>query len=262
MRVPYLPLPQATQTPPQPQPGPGASYLDMAAAILNPHGRLALEPNVQPTDWKPEESPTSQLNQAKIQEADWQAQGLDPPLPKEGQVAEGPRRTFNINSDMGGPSPTFGQRVIGSESGGNVRNPAGGASGWYQFTRSTWRANRGPEGAKYSDAILAPRWVQDQAFARLTQKNVDFLKQNKIPINDATLYMAHNGIGVVHALMHADNSDIAADVVGNAVAKGNPIFYYPRVGNKYDFNNPLTVAEAKQMYATRIGLSANGGQTQ
>src|SRR6202012_358636 len=94
-----------------------------------------------------------------------------------------------------GASPNYLPNLQRIES-GNEKNPwvAGtrgtSASGAYQFIDRTWQDNK-PPGApdRAKDATPAQ---QTQALASLTAKNAASLQQQGLPVDDNTLYIAHN----------------------------------------------------------------------
>lgn len=115
------------------------------------------------------------------------------------------------------------------------------ASGAFQFTDATWKENA-PAGspARAKDATPAQ---QAEAFATFTKKNADALTAAKLPVNDTTLYAAHNlGAAGATKLLTADPNDDARTVVGARAAGNNPLF----------FRGKPTVATVLQRYQAEV----------
>jgi hypothetical protein len=109
-------------------------------------------------------------------------------------------------------------RISNIESGGladpyQTGNLAGASSafGRYQFTRGTWigtyrRLN--PNTKESDKQIWAKRTnpaLQDRLMVKLTQDNAAGLRRAGLPVNDATLYLAHfAGLGGATKLLRAD----------------------------------------------------------
>lgn len=125
---------------------------------------------------------------------------------------------------------------------GKMLSSAGGA---FQFIDSTWNANK-PPGAPDKAKDATPE-QQATALANLTAKNAATLTQLKLPVNDTTLYMAHNvGAGGAASLLSADPGADARTVVGEAAARNNPTFFRGRP----------TVATVLQRYTEKMGDGA------
>lgn len=119
------------------------------------------------------------------------------------------------------------------------------ASGAFQFLDGTWAANK-PAGApaRAKDATPAQ---QVQALETFTAKNAAALGARGLPVNDATLYIAHNlGVGGAQKLLRADPNADATAVVGAQVAGNNPKF----------FKGGATVAQALERYQASMGGAA------
>lgn len=109
-------------------------------------------------------------------------------------------------------------RIANAESGGladpyQTGNLAGASSafGRYQFTRGTWidTYRKLNPGTRESDKqIWAKRTnpaLQDRLMVKLTQDNAAGLRRAGLPVNDATLYLAHfAGLGGATKLLRAD----------------------------------------------------------
>jgi hypothetical protein len=142
-----------------------------------------------------------------------------------------------------GASPTYAQTTQGIEAPGKA-NPwtattaSTSASGAYGFTDQTWKDNR-PPGApdRAKDATPAQ---QTAALATFTQKNATALQTAGLPVNDTSLYIAHNlGTAGGPKLLQADPNADARTVVGEEAARNNPRFFRGRP----------TVATVLQRYA-------------
>jgi hypothetical protein len=126
------------------------------------------------------------------------------------------------------------------ENGGSYAGMSGGA---YQF--------KGATAAKYGVNPTTSPAAQDAAAIRLTSDNAAVLQKSNLPVNDTTLYMAHQqGAGGAQKLLMAPDTAIAQNVVGKANAQGNPAFFYEGTG---DDKRALTVGEVKQKFATKMG---------
>ncbi len=97
------------------------------------------------------------------------------------------------------PAPAIGmnyQTILAKgESGGNPQavNPQSGASGAYQFLPSTWQMVRqqNPDLNLPDNPQQAPPELQAQAEQRFRAANAQALQGSGIPVNSATLYLAH-----------------------------------------------------------------------
>jgi hypothetical protein len=119
-------------------------------------------------------------------------------------------------------------RIANAESGGladpyQTGNLAGASSafGRYQFTRGTWidTYRKLNPGTKESDKqIWAKRTnpaLQDRLMVKLTQDNASGLERAGLPVNDATLYLAHfAGLGGATKLLRADANTPVDRVLG------------------------------------------------
>jgi hypothetical protein len=138
-----------------------------------------------------------------------------------------------------GASPDYAAKAQRIES-GNEKNPwtagAGNgpdgkpmssAKGAFQFITSTWAANK-PPGAPDSADKATPE-QQAAAFAKLTASNAASLGAMKLPVNDTTLYVAHNiGAGGAQKLLTAPPDADARSIVGEDAARNNPAFFRGR----------------------------------
>lgn len=156
--------------------------------------------------------------------------------------------TFD-QTDRGGPSPAYAQRVRVGESGGDVNAvprlpngaPASSARGPDQFIDDTWvsqiRKNR-PDLAqgKTDQEILAMR--QDPKLAHVSgemtdayaRENAPILRANGIPVNDDTLRVAHLGPGNAIPLLKADPRTPVSQVLSPKVLAANPSWANMSVG--------------------------------
>lgn len=127
-------------------------------------------------------------------------------------------------------------KIGGAESGG-VANPyqtpnlagASSAYGKYQFTRGTWIDTYRKENPRtgLSDArIWALRTdpqLQERLMARLTQDNSATLSKAGLPINDATVYLAHFlGSGGAIKVLQADANTPVERLLTKAQVDANP----------------------------------------
>lgn len=127
-------------------------------------------------------------------------------------------------------------KIGGAESGG-VANPyqtpnlagASSAYGKYQFTRGTWIDTYRKENPRtgLSDArIWALRTdpqLQERLMARLTRDNSATLTQAGLPVNDATVYLAHFlGSGGAIKVLQADANTPVERLLTKAQVDANP----------------------------------------
>jgi hypothetical protein len=119
------------------------------------------------------------------------------------------------------------------------------AGGAFQAIKATWDANK-PPGAPARAQDATPQQQAD-FLSNLTTKNAATLTNLKLPVNDTTLYMAHNvGANGAASLLSTSPTADARTVVGEAAAKNNPLFFRGRP----------TVATVLQRYADAVGSSA------
>lgn len=132
-----------------------------------------------------------------------------------------------------GASKSVVDRIIGVESGGNAsaKNPNSSATGLGQFTSGTWLATvRKHEPAllqgKSQAEVLALR--KDPAISRrmtehLVSDNSAALSAAGVPVNDATIYLAHfAGAGGAVAVLKADPNASVASILGGPAVRANP----------------------------------------
>lgn len=131
-----------------------------------------------------------------------------------------------------GASASYAQATQRIES-GREKDPwkatikATSASGAFQFTNGTWAENK-PAGAPDRAADATPA-QQSEAFAKFTAKNAQTLTANGVPVNDTSLYVAHNlGATGGSKLLTADAGADARTVVGDVAARNNPLFFKGR----------------------------------
>jgi hypothetical protein len=125
--------------------------------------------------------------------------------------------------------------------------PLSSAGGAFQFIDSTWEANK-PPGAPARAKDATPQ-QQAEALATFTAKNAQALGKSGLPVNDTTLYIAHNlGATGAQALLSASPTADARTIVGEAAAKNNPLFY----------KGKPTVATVLQRYAEHIEAPDTG----
>lgn len=116
------------------------------------------------------------------------------------------------------------------------------ASGAYQMLDAVWNENK-PAGATAMRAKDATPEQQTAAFANLTAKNGAALTKAGLPVNDTSLYIAHNlGATGAQGLLSADPNADARTVAGERAARNNPTFFKGRP----------TVATVLQRYKTEM----------
>lgn len=131
-----------------------------------------------------------------------------------------------------GASPQYVNRMQRIESGGEKDpwtsgTPNSSAGGAFQFINSTWKANK-PPGAPDRARDATPE-QQAAALATFTAKNAAALTRNGLPVNDTTLYIAHNlGDGGAQKLLTAPADGDARAIVGEKEAANNPAFFKGR----------------------------------
>lgn len=145
------------------------------------------------------------------------------------------------------------------ESGGNptARNPRSTATGLHQFLRDTWlafaRANPHLFQGMDQDQILARRTdpaISQQATQWYARQNAAALRQAGIPVNDATLALAHTfGPNGARALFTANSNVPVEEILGQRVIQANPHLAGRTAGDIRDMFNarygqPLQIAQA------------------
>jgi len=149
-----------------------------------------------------------------------------------------------------GASPQYLTKMQRIES-GNEKDPwtsgtpQSSASGAFQFINSTWAADK-PPGAPARAADATPQQQTEAAATRAT-KNAAALTRAGVPVNDTNLYIAHNlGEGAGPKLLNADPNADAREIVGEAAARNNPLFFRGRP----------TVATVLQRYDAEMNKGA------
>ena len=90
---------------------------------------------------------------------------------------------------------TYDKNLSEVESGGNYNayNATSKAFGKYQFVPSTINSLIKQEGGKHTiDEVRKSPELQDYYYDKLTKENINTLKSNGVPVNNFTVYMAHN----------------------------------------------------------------------
>lgn len=167
----------------------------------------------------------------------------------------------------GAVSPGVIGKIAGAETGG-VANPyqtpnlagASSAFGKYQFTRGTWIDTYRKEnpGTGLSDSRI---WelrknpdMQERLMARLTRDNSQKLASADLPVNDATIYLAHFlGAGGATKLLRADANAPVESILDAEQIRANPTVLKGK-----------TVAQVAQWAAGKVGgaAPATSGTTQ
>lgn len=115
------------------------------------------------------------------------------------------------------------------------------ASGAFQFINGTWEQYK-PAGAPARAKDATPQ-QQAEAMAAFTAANARKLGAAGLPVNDTSLYIAHNvGDGGAKALLTADPNADARSIVGEKAASNNPKF----------FRGKPTVATVLQRYQEAV----------
>lgn len=148
-----------------------------------------------------------------------------------------------------GLSKSYADKIISVESGGNAtaKNPRSTATGAGQFIESTWMEfinERHPElknNANVLDLRNNPE-LSREAVQWYGSKNASVLSRNGLPVNDATVYLAHfAGPDGAVKLLQNGNKDVS-EVLGNAVVRANP------------FLKGKTAAEVVMWSARKMGV--------
>lgn len=118
------------------------------------------------------------------------------------------------------------RKTKGAESGGNTtaQNPKSSARGLYQFTADTWNRLRmnNPE-LKLTPTGRDDPAQQERAMAAFTKENEGILRNNGIPINDGSRYLAHFvGSGGAVKVYKADPNASVEATLGSHVVAANP----------------------------------------
>lgn len=147
----------------------------------------------------------------------------------------------------GNPAATpYAAGIRAGESGNRYNAPPGAkstASGAYQFTDSTWNANK-PPGAP-DQAYKATPEQQDVAFNSFTAKNAAALTKAGVPVTPLNLAITHQqGEGGGPKLLKAPDDALAKDQVGRTEAANNAQFFWDK-----ETGRALTVAESKAKFA-------------
>ena len=90
---------------------------------------------------------------------------------------------------------TYDKNLSEVESGGNYNayNATSKAFGKYQFVPSTINSLIKQEGGKHTiDEVRKSPELQDYYYDKLTKENINTLKSTGVPVNNFTVYMAHN----------------------------------------------------------------------
>jgi hypothetical protein len=145
-----------------------------------------------------------------------------------------------------GASPAYVASLQRIETGGEASPWTAGtrnssATGAFQAIKGTWDQFK-PPGAPARAADASPQQQAD-FLSNFTASNATALQTAGLPVNDTSLYIAHNlGGAGAPKLLQADPKADARTVVGEAAAKNNPQFFRGRP----------TVAVALQRYSDAV----------
>lgn len=107
-----------------------------------------------------------------------------------------------------------------------IKAASSSASGLYQFIKATWIGEGGQWGPNPKEAFggLKPSVEEQLQRAKtFTEKNAKVLRDNRIPINSASLYAAHFfGAGMAAKVIKADVNARADLIAGDAATNANP----------------------------------------
>lgn len=152
-----------------------------------------------------------------------EATGATAPAPVRAAIDEAAAAT--------GVPASYLYRAAGKESGFNPNAQArtSSAGGLFQFTDATWRTTLSRYGAKYGLSADTPK-TDARANALMagefTRENGEALRAARLPVNDATLYLAHfAGARGAVKLLQADPNARAVGVLPGAASANQSIFY-------------------------------------
>ncbi len=140
-----------------------------------------------------------------------------------------------------GISPNYIAKLIGNESSGdpNAKNKLSTATGLGQFTKGTWQdfmKEKHPETKGDIQKLRNDPDLSKQAIVWYAQKNATQLSKSGLPVNDATVYLAHfAGVGGAKSLLKANTNETAESVLGNEVIKANPFLKDMTAGEVVDW---------------------------
>lgn len=142
----------------------------------------------------------------------------------------------NSKQDYSGPGEDYYKTVSNIESGGkyNAYNEKSGATGTYQFLKSTAEPYLKKYNATWEDFKKNPL-IQEKVMRDFTNQNMRTLKKLGLPVNNFTLWVAHNqGIGGVKGIFgkgKISTKNLAANLpasvkptIGNYVSHWSKIF--------------------------------------
>lgn len=149
----------------------------------------------------------------------------------QAEVDLGSALGYSQPTKAAGASSAYTKKVAQIESGGNpnARNPNSSASGTYQFTDGTWRQMVKQYGRDtgITESMKSDPRAQETMMKLFTRDNRGALKQDDIPISDATLYAAHFlGSGGAKKFFNAPADAVAADVLPEAARSNKTVFYH------------------------------------
>ena len=140
------------------------------------------------------------------------------------------------------------------ESGFNPQAKAGtsSATGLFQFISSTWNSMVQKYSGNFPELYRGPMDVDASSIAGALyiKENINFLKQNNIPVNGTTIYASHFlGADGARTLLSSPPNAIAANIMPKAAAANRNIFY------RKD-GSARTVAEVQEVLYNKVGKEA------
>jgi len=101
--------------------------------------------------------------------------------------------TMNRLVDSKSASKDYYKKLAKVESGGdyNAYNKGSGATGKYQFLKGTAEPILKGMGKTWDDFKKNPA-LQDKVVKKFTEQNAEYLRKHNVPVNDETLWWAHN----------------------------------------------------------------------
>lgn len=199
----------------------------------------------------------------------WQLRQQMPQLPYGG----GPALPGGMGGGSASPTGGYLSRIIGDESGGNpnAKNPRSTAAGAGQFTDGTWLSLLPSVAPEYANlprdqqlALRSDPGLSARMIAGYAQQNAPRLAASGLPVNDATLALAHRyGPDGATKLLRADPSAQLSDLLGGDVMAANPNLAGRTVGQdvagfQQRYGSGLTVPGLAQGVPAGRGMQISG----